>query len=281
MLPEAKGQDLLYVSDAVESTVFVLSYPRGKLVGTLTGFSTPTGECTDAAGDVWVTNRNSAESGYLTEYAHGGSEPIATLEDPGSPIGCSVDRNTGDLAATNYTGDVAIYKNAQGSPATYSDPDIPNYFYCTYDSAGDLFVDGAASGVVAELPNGGTALQTVKLNSSVIPASIDWDGTNLAVVDNRGEPRGPTPVDRVAVSGSTGTIIGTTLLKSPGNRRTSEDPQYFLIGKNIVGANRYRHRGTGLTVLLWRYPGGGEPIKELYEGSPSIVGAVVSPAEKR
>jgi len=41
MLPEAKSEDLLYISDV--TGVHVFSYPKGTLVGDLTGFASPQG----------------------------------------------------------------------------------------------------------------------------------------------------------------------------------------------------------------------------------------------
>ena len=71
---------------------------RGKLVGTFdVGFGGSYGEsgdCTDANGNVFISNDDN-----VFEYAHGGTEPIATLDLPGSnAIGCSVDPTTGNLA---------------------------------------------------------------------------------------------------------------------------------------------------------------------------------------
>jgi hypothetical protein len=45
MLPEAKNEALLYVSNVYTITVY--SYPKGKLVGTLSDFEKPYGECVD------------------------------------------------------------------------------------------------------------------------------------------------------------------------------------------------------------------------------------------
>ena len=87
--PDAKKKDLLYISDRGTNDVYVYSYPRGKLNGTLTGFNDPDGECVDKTGDVFITNFLSSN---IIEYAHGGTSPIATLSDPGYyPADCSVD----------------------------------------------------------------------------------------------------------------------------------------------------------------------------------------------
>ena len=45
---------LLYVSSS--DKVYVFSYPEGKKLQTLTGLVTPSGLCSDAAGNVFVTN---------------------------------------------------------------------------------------------------------------------------------------------------------------------------------------------------------------------------------
>src|SRR5579863_7916707 len=52
MDPNASEQNLLYVSDMAEN-VYVFAYPRGELVGTLTGLIAPLGECADSSGDVF------------------------------------------------------------------------------------------------------------------------------------------------------------------------------------------------------------------------------------
>src|SRR5580700_6686174 len=117
MLPEAKSEDLLYVSNVYTITVY--SYPKGKLVGTLNNFEKPYGECVDAKGNVWITD---SSFGKIYEYAHGGTKPIHTVKDPEYvPYGCAVDPTTGDLAVANYSdasdreGNVAVYHKAKGT----------------------------------------------------------------------------------------------------------------------------------------------------------------------
>src|SRR5580700_3757619 len=51
VLPEARSQNLLYVSGN-SGYVYIFSFPKGKLVGTLTGFQEVAGVCADAAGNV-------------------------------------------------------------------------------------------------------------------------------------------------------------------------------------------------------------------------------------
>src|SRR5580704_9380706 len=87
---------LLYISSPSNGNVYFLTYPKGKLVGTLTGFQEPFGLCSDTAGNVFIPD---SEAGDVVEYAHGGTSPIVTLNDVGYlPADCSVDPLTGNLA---------------------------------------------------------------------------------------------------------------------------------------------------------------------------------------
>ena len=281
MLPEAKSEDLLYVF-TLQSTVYVFSYPEGKLVGNLTGFSGIYGECVDPAGDVWVSNFSPPE---IIEYARG-TTPIARLSDAGEePDRCSIDPTTGNLAVANYyPGNVGVFQNAQGTPIMYSDPGIAGYIYCAYDSDGNLFADGGAHSIdiIAEIPKGASSMQTVSLSEAIVPFSMQWGGTYLAIValDYHGPlvVRGPVLVDRVSISASSGTVVSTTQLKSPGDKNNSYG-QYAVAGSTIVGADRSRHSGDRLSLLFWHYPKGGQPFKAIRGTRLSPNGAVISIAK--
>lgn len=275
MLPEAKSDDLIYAYTE-NDIVVVLSYPQGKEVGQLSGFSGVSGACVDTAGDVWIVNFSPPE---VIEYAHGGTTPIATLSDPGAePVGCSVDASTGNLAIVSYyPSNVAVYQKAQGNPTLYTDPDFTEYGACAYDGSGNLFVDGAITvGEIAELPRGSNAMQTVSLSEQIFPRDLEWDGHYLAIVDNTGAPRGPIPVDRVNITPSGGQVVGTTQLQSPGGHRPGDGVQYAIRGKTIVGPDRYEKRHE-FSLLFWRYPKGGKPTRVIRNiGAPN--GAVISSA---
>ena len=127
MALDAKKHDLLYVADGRDKGVYVLTYPQGKVVGMLTtGLANPVGVCTDKLGNVWIANY---DTGTMVEYAHGGSEPISSVQDPGtSPLDCSVDPTTGNLAVVagpsmgSQTGSFLVYDRAAGTPHTYPVP---------------------------------------------------------------------------------------------------------------------------------------------------------------
>ena len=117
MLPKAKKDDLLYVSSPGQGIVYVFRYPGGQPDGMLTYSPYPYGLCSDKHGNVFVVSWSSESGpGSILEYAHGASQPIATLKDgDNTPAQCSVDSNTGNLAAGNLNFNIAVWANAQGS----------------------------------------------------------------------------------------------------------------------------------------------------------------------
>lgn len=253
--------DLLYVSDS-QSNVYIYSYPTGTQVGKISGLDAPQGECVDGIGNVWVTMARSDE---VVKYAHGGSIPVSTLSDPGTPTGCAVDPFTGNLAVTNYDpSTIEIYPQAQGSPASYSSPYFGGYYYCTYDGSGNLFADGGdQTGTIAELPYGGAVLESIALSQDLVTLSMQWDGSYISIVgyprvnaqpDNGGKGQGPVQLYRVAVSGSSGTVVSENALKSPDGKHVNFAVQYWIAGKTIIGPGYYPQGGEG--VLTWHYPKG-------------------------
>ena len=115
-------RDLLYVSNA-NGTVNVYRYWQHTLVGVLTEFDYPRGECSDQPGNVYITDYSASYyKGKVSEYAHGGKKPVHVIKDSNQPTGCSVDPKTGNLAVADYgyhyyadAGDIAIYRAATES----------------------------------------------------------------------------------------------------------------------------------------------------------------------
>jgi hypothetical protein len=269
--PDAKNQDLLYLSDYGDGTVRVYTWPKAKSVGTLSGFRRATGECVDPAGDVWITSYVSAE---IVEYAHGGTTPIATLSDPGEyPISCSVDPTTGNLAVGNIEttgngqGSVAIYPGAQGTPTLYADPSIDRVFFIDYDGKGNLYVDGRpnSSGgfVFAELPKGGGSFTDITLDQSIgMPGGVQWNRNEVVV----GDQQAPY-IYRFRITGSSGTETGDTPLNGG-----DDVVQFCIQGKKVVAPN-----ADSGNAMLWTYPAGGSATKTI-DGLNLPFGAVVSKA---
>lgn len=285
MLHDAKSSDLLYASNTLTNSLIVLSYPKGKLVGQVTlPDGSPVGLCSDKAGNVWVATSGSFSQSFIYEYVHGGIYPIATLSDPGEADGCAVDPGSGDLAITNYAaddppfydGDLAVYTGAQGTPVIYSDANMGYFAFCTYDDGGNLFATGG--GGLDELPFGAGVLESITLSKRIAPSSIQWDTMrgNLAVSDSQGGPRQPGEIYQVEVSGSSGTVSGPTVLKTPHNYRPG--PQFFVRGSRIVGSAK-----KGEDIDFWRYPDGGRPSKIIHRpgGATDLAGVTISAAPSR
>jgi sugar lactone lactonase YvrE len=282
MDPVAKGQDLLYVSDANTWDAYVYTFPQGKRVGALTGLDQPAGMCTDAKGDVWIAN-SAAEQ--MVEFAHGGRFPIATLADPeGYPHDCAVDPTTGDLAVTNSNtpsegeGGVEIYKGAGGTPTLYQDPNIFWFHACTYDDKGNLFVNGMnydnGDFEFAELAKGSGSFEAISLSATIYEmGGVQWHGNYVALGDGNYQASGTSAIYHVRISGSSGTIAGTTLLS--GSRGVD---LFWLQSGLIAGANCCQPNGT---EMFWKYPAGGTVTKTLRGPLDAPQGSVVSLASHR
>ncbi len=273
VLPAAKKMDLLYVSDNDRpGQLLAFSYPEGALVGDVTVPSEyPVGLCSDSAGNVFVPTADSVSQSSIYEYAHGGTQPIATLTDPGLANGCAIDRVTGNLAVTNYLstggsqtyyGDVAIFAEAKGTPSTYFDPEISFYDYDTYDDDGNLYVDGetyTSTGTIGELPSGTSLFSNITLTKSIRPFSMQWTGGRLVVSTVICKFCGPQPIYEIRVSDGNGVVSGPVLLHSPRNLNPAQPVQFWLQGSRMIGPDRVRG-GNGL-VNFWHYPAGGWPRK--------------------
>ncbi|MGB8909435.1 MAG: hypothetical protein WCC84_11870 [Candidatus Cybelea sp.] len=261
MAPAAKNKDLLYISDVGTNQVYVFSYPQGSLVGTLGGFDTPVRECSDTAGNVYVTNTN-AEN--ILEFAHGGSGPIATYGDKGFlPTDCSVDPASGTLAATNYgpkgtnRGNVAIFAGGKTTAKFYEDPSVRAYLFCSYDGSGDLFVDGlndVYDFVLIELHKGAKKFEHVKLDQSFSSwGGVEWDGKYVAIGD------GASTIYDFAVAGTKAKLVRTIQLK-----RAVNVVQFWIEGSTLIGPDGPDggHNDAG----FWKYPGGRAPQKTIGGG---------------
>jgi hypothetical protein len=252
--------------------VYVYSYPKGELQGTLTGFSGPEGECVDKKGDIFIANFGASN---MLEYAHGGTSPIATLSDPGYyPGGCSVDPTTGNLAVTNYRstgsgqGNVAIYKHAKdGQPVYYADRDIDTMAFGGYDNVGNLFVDGATSDsafAFVELPSSGTSFEKISLSQKIgIAGGVQWDGTDVAVGD-----RDTNVIYQFAITGTKGEKVSSTSLIG-----ASDVNQFWIEGPKVIGSD-----SGAADAMFWNYPAGGSRTKVI-DGLHQPVGATISKGE--
>jgi DNA-binding beta-propeller fold protein YncE len=278
--PAASKQPLLYVSDA-DGNVDIFSYPDGKPVGKLKGFSSPAGLCSDSAGDVYVVDTGLLE---VLEYKHGGTTPTTSLFVMGYyPYGCAVDPTTGNVAVADYAsqkqgaGGVSIFHPGQTFPSTYQDTAFNAYFFCSYDNNGNLFVDGADYGSyhteLAEMPSGSTSFTAISLDKTIVyPGGVMWDGTNLAIQDTTSRI-----LYRFKIAGTKGKTAGSTVFNGD---RTTLIHQFWIAGNSIVipyGTTQRLVRKIG----VWPYPGGGAVTKSFsVPRSTELVGVTLSAPHK-
>lgn len=247
MLPEAKSSDLLYATGGCGGTC-VVSYPDLKLVGSIptSGYA----NCSDTQGNVFLSQYSS-----VVEYAHAGTQPIATLPVPGIfADGCAVDPETNNLAVVfdGYGGDIAIFANEQGNPTLYkSGIEAPSYG--GYDDSGNLFVGGFDYGFkssLVELPEGASQFINLSIPTNLdSPSHVQWDGKYVAY-----QTQAPVYIYRFAISGSNATLVGTVKfsLKHRALQGWLYDGKAFL-PTNIRGSREN-------VIAIYKYPKGGKLI---------------------
>jgi hypothetical protein len=273
MLPEAKAQDLVYISQSGSSgpTTYILSLPQGQLVGQL---SVSGSLCSDNVGNVWV-----ASEGTLLEYAHGGQKPIRILHAANLSAGaCAVDARSGSVAVVNGYHKFDIFDSGSSRPKIVRYKKL--YFDgLTYDGSGNLFVLGgtlahqkAQALKVAELPKGATKIERLRgFHTRMLGHSgFQWDGKHLTLGDALNE--GGHEIYRYDV--------GRDRIKSRGvielaNGDFAYLASYWIHGSKAV-ATAWCFTGSACApIFLYNYPAGGEPLKEIGEGIvPSGGGAV-------
>jgi hypothetical protein len=275
---------LLYVSNA-NGTVTVYRYWQLLYDATLTGFEKPKGECTDGAGDVFITDSALEE---IVEYHHGATTAANTVVDAGyQPYACSVDPTTGNLAVANdetaggKAGDVAVYAGASGK-ATHYAADLDGYgpLTCGYDDDGNLLIAteyGYGSyeyALFAMLPKNGRSFKKLKLAEiSRSPfeyvTNVQWDGKYWAVTDNGNILR------FTIAQGGSASYEGATELSDNWTGAT----QVWI--SNTTGAKNEQANqmvaAEASDVLFWAYPAGGSPYASIEHDVDAPYGVTISP----
>jgi hypothetical protein len=263
MLPEAKSEDLLYISTF--DGVIVYSYPSDKQVGLLSGSGSEAyGLCSDEAGNLFVTD---LEAQAVYEYAHGGTQPIATFtqypSQDFSPIDCSVDPVTDNLAvesADSYS--VYIFKHEGQTATIYENPYAYGYF-CTYDGSGNFFARGTQYHI-AELPKGSSTFTNIKLSRPIEDLEgFAWDGKYLSITNYT-----TTNTDyRIHVHGSRATIVSSSILTNAKFVR-----QFTIYNHRFIAPDEDASQ-----VTFWKYPGFGNSTGAI-QGLTDPEGSAISVA---
>jgi DNA-binding beta-propeller fold protein YncE len=284
-----KNETLLYVTNS-DGLVSVYRYWQHTLVGVLTPFRMPLGECVDAAGDVYIADYSEKA---LLEYAHGSAKPLRRILDTGfHPYGCAVDPATGNLAVANYedttysgygddTGNVAIYLGAKGNPVYYASND-GRVSSLGYDDRGNLLIaDGEYEyyGYFDQtrfyyLPKKSSQLLSIDLPNTQFYSgwpfvdSINYDGKYWVVVTDDRLYRytiniKAQEIDELQLSGGTGSVAEIYLY-----RQTPKAPATQVVGGGSRNSDPF--------VGYWKYPAGGDPYYEITADLDGPFGVAIS-----
>jgi hypothetical protein len=251
----------------------MVSYPQGKVVGTIPWYTLGGDICSDPnSGNVFIPEGTGSNSSYVYEYAHGMTTPMATLNLPSGytePIGCAVDPTTGNLAVTvNYNpshyGALLVYPGAQGSPNIYQESKLRDFSPPAYDGSENLYAtsfdkDGGIR--LAEIPAGQSAFTLIRFsNCNCVPATMQWDGTYMDFEDSGSTGLG-LDINQLSINGSTATLVNSILLDDG----TANNGRGFCLYDGLVFAKLKKVlKGNNQGVGVWPFPSGGNPTKKIY-----------------
>jgi hypothetical protein len=249
-----------------------------KIVGVLTHFKNPMGECSDNKGDVFITDDGAKK---IFEYRHGATKASATLDDSQfEPYACSVDPSTGNLAVANHGegttgGNIAVYPHAKGPPVDYTEKNLGNFEGCAYDYAGDLLVTNGSAGKndyssFAMLLKNGKSLIDIALPPPVDGyqwrgvTGVQWDGRYWLIDTSEA-------VYREIISHDLGYYVGLTSFEDTSfSQAALYDPDPRKQATQIV-------IGTAYLVDYYNYPAAGyEPTLQLEQGIDDVAGLTFS-----
>ncbi|HEY2554905.1 MAG TPA: hypothetical protein VGI15_06625 [Candidatus Cybelea sp.] len=270
--PAHSSGDLLYVGAKREGTIY--SYPDGSPIGTFSTSATIHGMCSDAKGNVFVVaGKNGAKpsaAGYVYEFAHGGTTPVATLNLPTReiPVSCSSDAGSGDLAVTsydtrNFAPMIEVYAGASGTPATFTSRALGANPQAGYDADGNLFAtSGGNLGV--ELVKGSAQLAKITFDQTLGGVDhVQWDGAHFALQSfqnsQHNKERLFEHIYRLKISGSQATILGSSNFK---NWHAGEPGQSWIDRDTLVAT-------PGSSIAFWKYPAGGQAYLVLHPSRAS------------
>jgi hypothetical protein len=297
--PDArKERKLLFVSDFPTASVVIFALPKLRLVGRITGFSSPQGLCADHAGNVWVAD---PDTRMVSEYSHSGALLNRIRDEYGSPISCAINPRTGELTVLDFAAfegpplrrsvprgwaPIQVFACPVCAPTVKVVPGMDEIYFGDYDKRGDLYVDGFDTSRAVQLGtvqwghNTGyeLTLSGGKINS---PAMVQWYGPGhyLIVGDTECNGKRSTCIDQVSVSGKLARITGQTNFQTAEGAPLCEMVQGVLdprAEKTLLGGNYAACNGTSNGVYRWRYPAGGLPIRSTESGLQGPVGSALS-----
>lgn len=270
-LSDAGGSNdaLLYANDGC-SGICIYSYPSGKPAGSLDGSG---GICPAPDGSFYKLTENSSRAIVLEHYAHGATQPIETvLVDGYESLACSVDPMTGNVAISlNLNNEIAIVPNGSGTPRYYTVRLVPAYL--SYDSVGNLFVDGTWYNApkLAELRSGSDTFVRFALDRRLRNrlGQVQWDGSYITIETLFNG----VAIYRLSIHGGRATVVGKTTFNGVDHDAGTS----WIQGSSVVVPFGVRS-GPPTHIGIWPYPAGGSGtvIVKLPEARSNLQGVTVS-----
>jgi hypothetical protein len=287
---DAKSTPLLFVSDAYTEDVYMFAVPSLKLMGTITGFQQPQGECSDSKGDVWITDANAQK---IYEVSHSGRLESTLSAGDGYPVGCAWDAKSGDLAVMNIfnvtgtPGEVMVFPPGSKGPTVYKNPKEYYYDLGGYDASGNLLFDGRnkeGEFMLSELPAGAKSGETIRVTGGRLyfPGMVQMSttGSSLLVGDQECGAQNAACIYQLSVSGTTAKVVGTTTLENDKGGSVCDLVQGVEANNEILGSDWEFCGLTATTADVWAYAGG-EPSSHNDTSLSEPVGAALSTHSKR
>jgi hypothetical protein len=267
MDPAAKSGSLVYVASGLQVNIY--SWPKLHLVGALTGFVLAIAACVDSTGHVWIVDGFTLK---LFKFAHGGTNPTATLDDaPNSPQSCAVDRADGDVAVGNdyntrqSEGSVTLFRHAKEPGTPYYERIVAAVNGLDYGPDRKLYVSGSygGSGALAVFRGATFTPVTIQGVSLASPGGVQYVKGALTVADG-GTNQRHAVVYHISADG---TVLGETALRDAYNMF-----QYHIVGDKLLCGCYEQHQ-----VQLYNYPSGGTARKIKRNRHGLAWGVVLSP----
>jgi hypothetical protein len=266
--PETKSAPLLlFETDVNLGDVYIFTLPGLKLEGTITGFSDPLTECSDASGNVYVVD---AGDEVVDEFSHAGKQ-IATYQVASdNPTACAVNPQNGDLAVTSNTKSgisVLVFSSPSSSPTVLSIPKLTETDFMAYNQNGELWVDGNYYEHFASARCRGSKCKPFRVRNAKFfaPGTVQWDGVGKTwvVFDQSCDNENPGSCSYTV--SRQGRLAHQTSYNNYNHNAVCILPQGVIGGSSgqqfVVGGDwEYETCGDGSNaVYVWPYPAGNNP----------------------
>ncbi|MGB8908461.1 MAG: hypothetical protein WCC84_06900 [Candidatus Cybelea sp.] len=275
---------ILFGTDVGTGDVYMLAMPQMSLVGTITGFVFPQGECSDRQGNIWIAD---TDADQVLEYSRTGTLLNTIVDSYGFPQSCAINPINNAIAVADgdsldgSPGQVLIYSSPSSSPTVLTNPTQTFYEFLGYDPSGDLWVDGFGPeyGIPIVSSCGASSCSTINLSGGTIgfPGAIQWDNVrNTWVIFDQFCMADYTSCS-YPLSGSG--VLGTPTMYSNFNGGPACDIVQGVIaafGRRYATGADYDYCGYSRSSFSrWPYPAGGTPTHHTIDVAIPV-GAAIS-----